>query len=1181
MDWTDKTSVITNPSFETDNATDNLTTCGWGTDRVTGWTISPSSPGNAQVGVGNSSSTIQGIASSFSPSAGDKYFYMRENWNPNTTFSISQTIADGNIPAGIYRLTVKAAMFSSVASTYTLSLQEEGQTAATNSFSYAGTANSESWKDWSVMLIKQADGTDLTITAAYKTPSENSGGKHYCLLLDDVKLEYIAPTSVSSTNTLDITGLMANPSFELNTYTGTKDAASSIEQNAGGHQYATGWTYLIKETGWSNVQPTTAAPADGSYAVETWAGNPIEFKVYQNINNLIEGVYEISASARTEKTDANDIRTYAKVGSDDPMYSTPFDVSNIKNPWNGADNWQTLTARFSIIGGGDAEVGIHSTKFMQFDNFHLTYLGSDLLLSELKSSFSTKQTTATALLGNSDYDNVVGTERTTLNTKKSVTPEETVAGWTTAVNELQAAIDAFTAAKTNYDLLATEITKATALGMDASSYAATSSSTAASALTNTQNLKVAEYNYVTTTYQYGVSLGEWISTGTNTEAADFDNEHWSGTTHKYKNQYDSWGNPKQGYAASSWSINFSQDVTLPAGNYVFKVAGRQASGDKVTTSLVVKKGEDVLGTVSDFPRSNNSRGINKSGETAFEGDNEDFAHDGAGYGWEWRYVKFTLASDATVNIAVNSVATDYNQWVSFGDYTLQTDDDANIALITYNIALANAQTIIADGQYSNVTGSEKTALQAAIDADASLDKTDADAIEAATTTLSDATTAFTGAKSAYDTFVAAKAVEYPTLAYATTAKRTALDNAQAAAATSASDADTKKAAIQTAARQYYESHALAEGVDGAENKTTLITDPNFAGVTISEQTAGGWTFDQTGGSAQILSGESFTDGSGSSSYSYFDYYNNGANNQNIHQVISDLAPGRYMLTATARAHSNFSGNIQLYVTDKGSVNISAIGNSGGVFNRGWNDTSVEFYQTTTGDVTIGAKAINGKKEWWGVTRFRLVRLGDAYASVKIGATGWTTFASSNAVDLSDLDGATAYYASAVEDETVTMTSTEQDAVAAGQGIMLKGTAGATITVPYVLSGTPIEGNMLVGCTSEVTLSNSTENYANIYVLGIKSGTTDVAEFQNVKNYIDNAGGDPRTVVIPAGKAYLNATASNSGRGLRIVIGGDITGIDEAKASIEAVQKDGKFFKNGKLFIFKNGKKYNATGAQIK
>ena len=101
-------------------------------------------------------------------------------------------------------------------------------------------------------------------------------------------------------------------------------------------------------------------------------------------------------------------------------------------------------------------------------------------------------------------------------------------------------------------------------------------------------------------------------------------------------------------------------------------------------------------------------------------------------------MKFTLADDATVNVAVDAVATIEHMWVSFCDATVQTNNEANVSLIAYNIALGSAQTTIANTDYTNVTGSEKTALQAAIDADSSLDKTDNDAIVAATTTLDNA-----------------------------------------------------------------------------------------------------------------------------------------------------------------------------------------------------------------------------------------------------------------------------------------------------------------------------------------------------------------------------------------------------------------------------------------------------------
>ena len=81
-------------------------------------------------------------------------------------------------------------------------------------------------------------------------------------------------------------------------------------------------------------------------------------------------------------------------------------------------------------------------------------------------------------------------------------------------------------------------------------------------------------------------------------------------------------------------------------------------------------------------------------------------------------------------------------------------------------------------------------------------------------------------------------------------------------------------------------------------------------------------------------------------------------------------------------------------------------------------------------------------------------------SATIGATGWTTFASSYALDLSGMTASSgdviAYYASSVDASSVTMTSTDAT-VAAGTGLMLKGTAGATVTIPVAASGDALSG----------------------------------------------------------------------------------------------------------------------------
>ncbi len=229
-----------------------------------------------------------------------------------------------------------------------------------------------------------------------------------------------------------------------------------------------------------------------------------------------------------------------------------------------------------------------------------------------------------------------------------------------------------------------------------------------------QALEVATYNYVKDNFTYDVALSDtWNSTGTNTKAWDASGEHWDGNNATtYKNQYDGWGEPKEGYPANSWLIDFDQEVTLPAGEYVFKVAGRKSVD--ATLELNVTKGETVLGTVNDFPSSNEALGINKAGVASFDAaDPAGFAKDGKGYGWQWRYVKFTLAEKSTVKVAVHAETNKIYNWVSFGNYTLQMTEETYMAAgqPELDAALTAAQELVGTKPMGTA---EETALNEAI-----------------------------------------------------------------------------------------------------------------------------------------------------------------------------------------------------------------------------------------------------------------------------------------------------------------------------------------------------------------------------------------------------------------------------------------------------------------------------------
>ena len=151
--------------------------------------------------------------------------------------------------------------------------------------------------------------------------------------------------------------------------------------------------------------------------------------------------------------------------------------------------------------------------------------------------------------------------------------------------------------------------------------------------------------------------------------------------------------------------------------------------------------------------------------------------------------------------------------------------------------------------------------------------------------------------------------------------------------------------------------------------------------------------------------------------------------------------------------------------------------------------------------------------------------------------GWTTFASPYALNLSSMTASKgtveAYYASNATGSTVTLTSTNSSAVAAGEGLMLKGTAGATITIPVVASGSAIAGNLLKGQTTTGNVAASTSGKYH-YVFGYSK--TDATEygFYNLTAATE----------VAAGKAYLETDTelSTAAARLTIVFDDETTGI---------------------------------------
>ena len=190
-------------------------------------------------------------------------------------------------------------------------------------------------------------------------------------------------------------------------------------------------------------------------------------------------------------------------------------------------------------------------------------------------------------------------------------------------------------------------------------------------------------------------------------------------------------------------------------------------------------------------------------------------------------------------------------------------------------------------------------------------------------------------------------------------------------------------------------------------------------------------------------------------------------------------------------------------------------------------------------------------------------------SVTVGANGYTTFASSYALDLTDEnrpDGLKAYKAT-LAGTTLTFTALNQT-VPAGTGLLLLGeTNGETYEIPAVFNGDAVT-NDLVGVTTDTPLQ-STEG--GIYYFVMKKATTaeDALAFAPLST--------STAVTIPAGKAYVELDTYAGARSLTVAFDDETTGINSVNG--EGIKGNGFYNLNGQrvesptkgLYIM-NGKK---------
>ena len=349
--------------------------------------------------------------------------------------------------------------------------------------------------------------------------------------------------------------------------------------------------------------------------------------------------------------------------------------------------------------------------------------------------------------------------------------------------------------------------------------------------------------------------------------------------------------------------------------------------------------------------------------------------------WVEDVVEFTLESETaghfTIGGAAVSGGSGANGKVFFDNITLERQD--LFTAVNNNLA----KEIAAAKEIANAGLAPTADLLAAIaTAEAATTKTDYKEILAAIEPLKAAVAAYNDVNVHFVAFADAKA-KYATIdtKYATEAKIAAVNAIAAKTPATADEADALLADYIKAVRVLAESNALAEGVEGATNYTESIKNVNA-------EALDGWTTalgEINKGKIEIKNGEPFTDAEANSTHTYFDggSWGDKAWDVTFSQKVT-LPKGKYLLTATSRASVDLA-SFTLFAGEA-RADMQHVGNAGELFDRGWNDCSVEF-EVTEEDATVnlGVQGVADKQyQWMSFTRFRLVKVGEvapAYTEV--------------------------------------------------------------------------------------------------------------------------------------------------------------------------------------------------------
>ena len=622
-------SYLENPSFEL--GTD-------GTAKSTGkgyyspyqWTATNlPSTGTKNFGIYSSSETSDTHPGAFgvniTPDDGDYYFFGRESWNGSFDVVTLSQETKASLPAGKYLMSISYKIASSAASggyieistskeTTTLGQAKSYIATTAKTLNNQGNMEAAPWEKLAVPFEVTEEGKITVSIAMHFNPTKNNV-KQEAMAIDNVKIFDL--DKASKDNSIDMSGLIMNQNFNI-----SKE----------------GWTSTTKAQ--NQTIATNQANAFTIPFYENWNGAAVTGKMYTTVNNLPNGTYSVGIAAFVNTLgDEGTQYVYAGDNKVNLTSTTPtaYTIENIQ------------------VTNGTLELGLEQTvataNWLGVDNVSLTYYGA---ISD-EELYNIALDNAKTTLDDEDYINVTGTEKTDL-TKVIEDYGNVTSNYDAAIEAINNAVSAFTSAKTAYDYYAANHESADAIAKALGAETPDAPTTAAAATAYFDNLNVAEDKAVSETYAIDLTAvydKDWTSNTFGTATG----QHWSGDASKI--YPDKWNK-------SALTVTATKTVTLPAGKWVIKAAGRASANATLTMT-------DGTTTVTFPAKGDTGYGIATDGTATFASD-ATYANDNNGRGWEWRFIPLTLTEKQDITITVTASLN--NSWASFSDLTILTDSYA-------------------------------------------------------------------------------------------------------------------------------------------------------------------------------------------------------------------------------------------------------------------------------------------------------------------------------------------------------------------------------------------------------------------------------------------------------------------------------------------------------------------------